>query len=84
MGQAKSYSGVEDTQLSVNSASGVLAGATDVEGNTPLTATLVSNGSKGSVVLNANGSFVYTPMLMRTEPILSPTLSRIVWVLQVH
>ncbi len=61
VGLVKSYSATEDIVLTVNSGSGVLSGATDVEGNTPLTAQLVSNGSKGVVTLNANGSFTYTP-----------------------
>ena len=41
-------------------AKGVLANDTDADGN-PLTAVLVSGPSHGTLVLNANGSFTYTP-----------------------
>ncbi len=54
-----SYSINEDTPLSV-AAAGVLANDSDVEGN-PLTAVLVSGPANGSLTLNANGSFSYTP-----------------------
>ncbi len=63
IGLVKTYSATEDTTLAVSTASGVLSGATDVEGNTPLTAVLVSNGSKGVVTLNSDGSFSYAPNL---------------------
>src|SRR5207247_522956 len=56
---ADSYSTSEDTPLTVTAA-GVLANDTDIEGN-PLTAVLVSGPTSGSVTLNANGSFTYTP-----------------------
>jgi VCBS repeat-containing protein len=55
-----SYSTNEDTVLTVNVASGVLANDTDADGNT-LTAGVVSGVSHGSLTLNANGSFSYTP-----------------------
>jgi CSLREA domain-containing protein len=42
-------------------APGVLANDTDAE-NSPLTAILSSDASHGTVVLNANGSFTYTPV----------------------
>jgi VCBS repeat-containing protein len=45
--------------LSVTSP-GVLSNDTDVEGNT-LTAVLVTGPAHGVLVLNANGSFTYTP-----------------------
>jgi uncharacterized protein len=54
-----SYSTNEDTSLTV-AAPGVLANDTDAENNT-LTAVLVSGPSHGTVTLNANGSFTYTP-----------------------
>ncbi len=55
-----SYTTAEDTTLTVIAASGVLINDTDVEGEA-LTAILVSNPSHGSLTLNADGSFTYTP-----------------------
>ena len=49
----------EDTTLSVP-APGVLGNDSDVD-HDPLTATLVGGPDHGSVTLNADGSFVYTP-----------------------
>ena len=54
-----SYSTNEDTPLTVN-APGVLGNDTDVESST-LTAVLVSGPAHGTLTLNANGSFTYTP-----------------------
>src|SRR5207249_10650970 len=54
-----SYTVNEDTTLTVN-APGVLANDTDVDGNT-LTAIRVSGPSHGTLALNADGSFSYTP-----------------------
>jgi VCBS repeat-containing protein len=54
-----SYSTNEDTTLSV-AAPGVLGNDTDVDGNT-LTAVLVSGPTEGTLTLNSNGSFSYTP-----------------------
>ena len=54
-----SYSVNEDTALNV-AAPGVLGNDSDIDGN-PLSASLVSGPSHGSLVLNANGSFTYTP-----------------------
>ncbi len=48
--------GNEDSQLAGN----VLANDTDIEGNA-LTAELIANVAHGVLVLNANGSFTYTP-----------------------
>jgi ELWxxDGT repeat protein/VCBS repeat-containing protein len=49
----------EDTPLVV-SAPGLLSNDTDVD-NDPLTATKVTDPANGSVVVNANGSYTYTP-----------------------
>ncbi len=49
----------EDTPLNVG-APGVLGNDTDPEGD-PLSAILVSSPSNGSLTLNSNGSFTYTP-----------------------
>src|SRR2546430_1413871 len=53
------YSTNEDTALNV-AAAGVLGNDSDVDGDA-LTAILVSSPAHGSVTLNANGSFTYTP-----------------------
>jgi len=54
------YSTAEDTALTVAAASGVLGNDDDPDGN-PLSAVLVSEPSHGTLTLNANGSFAYTP-----------------------
>ncbi len=54
------YSTNEDTALTVPVATGVLANDTDLDGDT-LTATDVTQPAHGSVTLNPNGSFTYTP-----------------------
>ena len=56
---ADSYSTNEDTPLSVP-ARGVLANDSDPDGDA-LTAALAGNATSGSVSLNADGSFTYTP-----------------------
>src|SRR5439155_325434 len=56
---ADSYSTNEGTALTV-AAAGVLANDTDVDGDA-LTAVLVAWTSHGALILNANGSFSYTP-----------------------
>jgi VCBS repeat-containing protein len=56
---ADSYSTAEDTALTVN-ASGVLANDSDPDGN-PLSAVLGSGPSHGTLTLNPNGSFTYSP-----------------------
>jgi uncharacterized protein len=53
------YSTNEDTVLTV-AAPGVLSNDTDAE-SSPLTAALMSGPTHGTVTLNANGSFTYTP-----------------------
>jgi VCBS repeat-containing protein len=54
-----SYTVAEDGTLTV-AASGVLGNDTDTESN-PLTAVLVTGPANGTLTLNANGSFTYTP-----------------------
>ena len=54
-----SYSTKKNTALTV-AAPGILGNDTDADFNA-LTAVLVTNVSKGTLVLNANGSFTYTP-----------------------
>jgi VCBS repeat-containing protein len=54
-----SYSTNEDTPLTVV-APGVLGNDTDADGD-PLTAILLSDTSNGTLILNADGSFTYTP-----------------------
>ena len=56
---ADAYSTDEDTPLTI-AANGVLANDSDLEGTT-LTAVLVSPVSSGTLVLNSNGSFDFTP-----------------------
>lgn len=60
VGVASRYTVSEDSPLNVLAASGVLVGAVDVEGEA-LNAVLVSSSEFGSVTLNQDGSFVYTP-----------------------
>src|SRR5439155_16773950 len=54
-----SYGVSKNTALTV-AAPGVLGNDTDANGDA-LTAVLVTNAAHGSVALNANGSFTYTP-----------------------
>ena len=56
---ADSYSLSEDTSLTV-AAPGVLGNDTDVDGDA-LTAVLVTGPAHGTLTLNADGSFTYTP-----------------------
>lgn len=57
---ADSYTTAEDIPLNVPAA-GVLSNDTDVDSGDSLTAVLVSGTSNGSLTLNADGSFSYTP-----------------------
>jgi VCBS repeat-containing protein len=57
---ADTYDATEDTALTIDAAAGVLANDTDADGD-PLTATLVSGPANGTLTLNSDGSFVYTP-----------------------
>lgn len=54
------YFVVFNTPLTVNAATGVLSNDTDPLGFT-MTAVKLTNPAKGTVTLNANGSFTYTP-----------------------
>ena len=54
-----SFNGTEDTPLTA-AAPGVLANDTDADGN-PLSAILVSGPSHGTLALQPDGSFTYTP-----------------------
>jgi len=56
---ADAYDASEDTAL-VRSAPGVLGNDSDIDGDA-LTAVLVTGPSHGTLVLNANGAFSYTP-----------------------
>ncbi len=55
-----SYSGNEDTTLTVTATSGVLANDSDADDDS-LTATLVSDASHGTLTLSSDGSFTYVP-----------------------
>src|SRR5207248_2781257 len=54
------YSTAKNTPLTVDAATGVLVNDTDPEGDT-LKAVLASGPSHGTLTLNANGGFTYTP-----------------------
>jgi len=54
------YTTDEDVPLVISAASGVLANDTDVDGD-PLTVVSNTAPTNGTVALNANGSFTYTP-----------------------
>lgn len=59
------FSTPEDASLTVPAEQGLLAGASDADGDTLTIAnpgTIVASGIGGSVELNADGSFVYTPL----------------------
>jgi len=58
--QDDSYPFTEDTELSVNAVSGVLANDSDVEQD-PLIATRVTGPAHGTLTLLQDGSFTYTP-----------------------
>ena len=57
---ADTFSGTEDTILTIDAANGVLKNDTDPNSNT-LTASIVTQPTKGSITLASNGSFSYTP-----------------------
>ncbi len=57
---ADRYSMVHDQVLNPDASTGVLANDTDADGD-PLTASLVSGPANGTLTLNPDGSFTYTP-----------------------
>ena len=57
---ADSYDAVAGTQLQVTAVNGVLANDTDANAGDTLTASLVTDTSNGSLLLNDDGSFTYT------------------------
>lgn len=56
----ESYAVGEDQTLSVTAANGVLTNDSDADGNT-LSALLISSPANGTLALNTDGSFTYTP-----------------------
>ena len=60
--QADTYSMAEDTPLTVDAPSGVLANDSDPNGD-PLQAVLVDSPVHGTLALTADGAFTYTPAL---------------------
>lgn len=59
LARSDAYSTMEDTPLPVDAASGILLNDLTFAG--PLTASLVSTTSNGTLELDADGSFLYTP-----------------------
>jgi len=55
------YEGTEDATLLISASKGLLANDSDIDGD-PLSVTLISGPSYGSLNLNADGSFDYTPI----------------------
>ncbi|NEU06694.1 hypothetical protein GZH53_00055, partial [Flavihumibacter sp. R14] len=53
------YTTAEETAITIT-APGILANDSDID-NDPLTAIKVTDPANGTVVLNADGSFTYTP-----------------------
>ncbi len=62
-GNGDSYTTAEDTQLTVN-APGVLANDVDIDGD-PIEPLILGAPSLGSLILNPDGSFIYTPKANR-------------------
>lgn len=60
VGEDDNYNAVFQSVLTVNAAEGLLANDSDIE-NDPLSVELVSSTSHGTLVLNPDGSFTYTP-----------------------
>src|SRR4029434_10904861 len=57
---ADAYTTDQDTALTIDAAAGVLANDTDPDGDA-LSALLVSGPANGTLTLNSDGSFSYTP-----------------------
>ncbi|MFM9843877.1 MAG: Ig-like domain-containing protein, partial [Dongiaceae bacterium] len=57
-----SYGVTEDGSITINAASGVLNGDTDIDGDTLTVTAVVGGPSNGTLVMNADGSFTYTPV----------------------
>jgi hypothetical protein len=57
---AQKYNAFEDTKLTVNTTNGLLKGAADLDGDA-LTAVVLTQPTKGTLVAKADGSFEYTP-----------------------
>jgi hypothetical protein len=62
------YDVIENTPLSVNTELGILANDQDADGDHPLTLVNVGNPAHGTLLLNADGSFTYTPVKDFTGP----------------
>lgn len=58
---AHTYTTYENLGFSINAASGLLAGATDVDGDTNLSFRIVSAPTHGTLTTNPDGSFGYYP-----------------------
>jgi gliding motility-associated-like protein len=61
IGNPDTYTVNEDTQLVVTAANSVLKNDSDPDGG-PITAVLVNTTQHGTLVLNPNGTFTYTPV----------------------
>lgn len=61
MAKADTYKIDEDTTLNISAGEGVLANDVDPDPDEPITAAIVSGPSHGTVILAADGSFVYEP-----------------------
>ncbi|WNJ88632.1 Ig-like domain-containing protein [Bosea sp. 685] len=59
---ADSYTAIQGLALSIGAAAGLLANDTDADAGSTLSAIIASQPQFGSVVLNADGSFTYTPL----------------------
>jgi len=57
---SQSYATAENTALTI-SAPGLLTGGSDVDGSDVLSAVKLTDPTSGTVTVNADGSFVYTP-----------------------
>ena len=62
------YDAIVNTPLSVSTELGILANDTDADGDLPLTLVNVGDPAHGTLLLNADGSFTYTPETDFTGP----------------